>query len=211
MSVQSLAHENEQCRRLRTELNKAEIGLRDQRERVAALRPALPGDSVYPDQEFVEWRDRELRQTSLSGLFTQADKPLILMHLMYGANEHVCPMCAMWAEGYNALMAHILQFANFAVLIAGDSALFSAVARQRGWTGMRVVSAAKSPVKRELGFEHEHGGQMPGVSVFSRGDAGEIVHHYSQSAMLADGEFRGVDLLNPVWHFLDLLPNGRGD
>ena len=25
------------------------------------------------------------------------------------------------------------------------------------------------------------------------------------------GEFRGVDLLSPVWNLFDLLPSGRGD
>jgi predicted dithiol-disulfide oxidoreductase (DUF899 family) len=25
------------------------------------------------------------------------------------------------------------------------------------------------------------------------------------------GEYRGIDLLSPVWHVLDLLPSGRGD
>jgi predicted dithiol-disulfide oxidoreductase (DUF899 family) len=29
--------------------------------------------------------------------------------------------------------------------------------------------------------------------------------------MIAPGEFRGMDLLSPLWNFLDLTPEGRGD
>ena len=29
--------------------------------------------------------------------------------------------------------------------------------------------------------------------------------------MLPDGGFRGMDLLSPLWNFLDLTPEGRGD
>ena len=29
--------------------------------------------------------------------------------------------------------------------------------------------------------------------------------------MMAPGHWRGMDLLSPVWNFLDLTPEGRGD
>ena len=32
----------------------------------------------------------------------------------------------------------------------------------------------------------------------------------SARMLWADG-FRGMDLLSPIWHFLDLTPEGRGD
>ena len=34
---------------------------------------------------------------------------------------------------------------------------------------------------------------------------------YSQSADLGPDGFRGMDLLNPLWHFFDATPEGRGD
>ena len=75
----------------------------------------------------------------------------------------------------------------------------------------RIVSAGESSLKRDLGFEVEGGAQLPGLSVFERDDDGTIRHFYSQSAFLGPAGFRGMDLLNPLWHFFDATPQGRGD
>jgi predicted dithiol-disulfide oxidoreductase (DUF899 family) len=50
---------------------------------------------------------------------------------------------------------------------------------------------------------------MPGISVFERNADGSVAHFYSQSAFLGEAGFRGMDLLSPIWHFLDLTPGGR--
>jgi predicted dithiol-disulfide oxidoreductase (DUF899 family) len=31
------------------------------------------------------------------------------------------------------------------------------------------------------------------------------------SAIMEENEYRGLDLYTPVWNFLDLTPDGRGD
>ncbi|MCP5055375.1 MAG: DUF899 domain-containing protein [bacterium] len=54
-------------------------------------------------------------------------------------------------------------------------------------------------------------GQYPGLSVFEKDLSGEIRHFYSQSADLGPDGFRGMDLLNPLWHLVDCLPEGHGD
>jgi len=46
--------------------------------------------------------------------------------------------------------------------------------------------------------------ELPGVSVFSRGDGGEIFHTYSAYA-------RGIDVVNGAYQLLDMTPNGRGE
>ena len=66
-------------------------------------------------------------------------------------------------------------------------------------------------MKRDLGFEAEDGGQQPGMSVFTLGADGRARHFYSAGAFMAEGHFRGMDLLSPLWSFLDLTPEGRGD
>jgi predicted dithiol-disulfide oxidoreductase (DUF899 family) len=39
-----------------------------------------------------------------------------------------------------------------------------------------------------------------------------VRHVYSKGAQMAgDRRERGIDLLTPVWHLLDLTPHGRGD
>jgi predicted dithiol-disulfide oxidoreductase (DUF899 family) len=48
--------------------------------------------------------------------------------------------------------------------------------------------------------------------VFTRGPDGTIRHVYSRGAEMADDRReRGIDLLSPVWHLLDLTPDGRKD
>ena len=212
MTVVRWPEESPDYARLRDELHEAEVALRDQREHVAALRRKLPADTIIPDFTFQEVRDAAVVDVALSDAFARPDKPLILMHFMYGkAQTSPCPMCTGWADGYDGLIPHIEQRANFAVFVAGDPAAFGEYARTRGWKNMRILSAGTSDIKRRLGFEDEHGGQRPGASVLLRQGDGTVVHTYSVCAYLGQAGFRGMDLFNPLWHYFDLLPEGRGD
>jgi predicted dithiol-disulfide oxidoreductase (DUF899 family) len=197
--------------KIRDELQEAELALRDQRERVAALRRNLPLDQLIDDEVFEEIREGARVPVRLSELFDDPSKPLVLMHFMFGkALEQPCPMCTGWADGYDGVVPHLRRRVSFAVLAAGDAAVLEAWGRERGWRNLRLVSAATSELKRRLGFETEDGSQLPGVSVFAK-QRGRLVHFYSQCAFLGAGQFRGMDLLSPIWHYLDLTPEGRGD
>ena len=206
----SLPAETDEYRAARAKLLEAEIALRDQREEVAALRRALPPVECE-DYAFQELVDGELRDVPLSGLFSEPGRPLVLLHFMFGKKQEVpCPMCTMWADGYDGVVPHLGRRVDFAVLVAGDAGAFGEYARTRGWNHVRIVSAAGSTIKRDLGLEEEDGSQWPGVSVFVLED-GKPRHTYTGGAIMAEGEFRGMDLLSPVWHVLDLTPEGRGD
>lgn len=212
MSIGRLTEESAAYRTVRDELQRAEMALRDQREAVAALRRRLPLDTTVGDHVFEEIRDGARVPVRLSELFVDPAKPLVLMQFMYGKKQaKPCPMCTLWADGYDGVVRHLEQRVNFAVLVAGDVGTFGAYGRGRGWRHLRAVSAADSDLKRRLGFEDGDGAQQPGVSVFVRRSDGTLVHAYSQSAWYGGEEFRGMDLLSPVWHFLDLTPDGRGD
>lgn len=212
MTIARLANESDAYRAIRDELQRAEMALRDQREQVAELRRRLPLDTAVDDCVLEEVRDGARVPVRLSELFEDAGKPLVLMHFMYGKKqEKPCPMCTAWADGYDGIVPHLRQRMSFAVLVAGDAATFAAYARSRGWRHLRLVSAAGSDLKRSLGFEEADGAQHPGVSVFVRGADGRLLHFYSQSAWYGGEQFRGMDLLSPLWHFLDLTPEGRGN
>jgi predicted dithiol-disulfide oxidoreductase (DUF899 family) len=171
----------------------------------------LPRDTEIEDALLEEIDDGERRSVRLSELFEDVSRPLILMHFMYGkAQTKPCPMCTLWADGYDGVVHHLRQNVSFAVLVAGDVGVFADYARTRGWKNLRLVSAADSTLKRELGFEKEDGSQLPGVSVFERKGNG-VTHFFSQSADLGPDGYRGMDLLSPVWNYLDLLPEGRPD
>jgi predicted dithiol-disulfide oxidoreductase (DUF899 family) len=218
MTMYRFSNESPAYRKLRDELAQEEIALKDQCERVAALRRRLPqGVGLETDFTFREGPrdlaagDGRVAEVRLSELFEQPDHPLVLMHFMYGRRQkEFCPMCTMWADGYDGVVPHLRQRVNFAVLVAGDVVRFRSYARSRGWRHLRLLGDG-SALKRALGFEDQEGGQMPGVSVFTRGDDGAVRHFYSGGAFLGKEHFRGMDLLSPVWSFFDLTPEGRGD
>jgi predicted dithiol-disulfide oxidoreductase (DUF899 family) len=205
-------------RKLREELRQAEIALKDQRERVAELRRRLPLEDEVEDYALREGPldlgvgDEPVLERKLSQLFDAPDKPLVLVHFMFGGKqEEPCPMCTLWADGYDGVAPHLKQRVNFGVVVAGDIARFRDYARERGWRNLRLLSSGGSSFKRDFGMEDEDGGQMPGVSVFTRGEDGRPRHFYTGGAYLGEGQFRGMDLLCPQWNFLDLTPEGRGD
>jgi predicted dithiol-disulfide oxidoreductase (DUF899 family) len=74
-----------------------------------------------------------------------------------------------------------------------------------------LISSAGSSFKTDLSFQTGKEDQLPGVSVFLKSDDGSLRHFYSVSAIMEENEYRGLDLLTPVWNFLDLTPEGRGD
>ena len=211
-----LASESARYRKLRAELLEAEIALKDQRERVAALRRRLPTGTPVPDYELrcldLARPERETRSLKLSQLFGDASKPLVLMHFMFGeAQRTPCPMCTMWADGYDGVIPHLEQRLQLAVVVAGDLDRFADHARTRGWRNLRLTSSAGTSLKTDLGMQDPDGGQRPGASVFTLAEDGSPRHFYTGGALMAEQHFRGMDLLSPVWSFFDLLPEGRGE
>ena len=149
----------------------------------------------------------------LSELFEDPSKALVLMHLHVRketdqAVSHVHNV-GRWLRRCRAAPpgARELRYAGG----RGWSSRYAQYAAGRGWSHARLVSAAESDFKRQLGFEGNDGSQLPGVSVLVREADGAIRHFYSQSALMGDDKGRGMDLLSPVWNYLDLTPDGRGD
>jgi predicted dithiol-disulfide oxidoreductase (DUF899 family) len=203
--------ESDRYQRQREELRLAELDLIDHVERVAALRRKLPADTIVDDYELVDVASGD--RVRLSGLFSAPDRALVVYHFMYGkAQAEPCPLCTMWIDGYNAAARHLTQNADFAIVAAAGPAALSAHAAARGWTSLRLLSAADTTFKYDLGSEEADGTQTEWISVFTRAGDGTVRHVYSRGAQLADDRReRGIDLLSPVWHLLDLTPRGRGD
>ncbi len=81
----------------------------------------------------------------------------------------------------------------------------------RGWDKLRLLSAGNNTFKYDLGSEDREGGQDSIVSVFTRDAKGTLRHFYTAHPRMApDIQERGIDLLTPIWHFMDLTPQGRG-
>jgi predicted dithiol-disulfide oxidoreductase (DUF899 family) len=214
-----LADESAEYLAAREELRRAEIDLMRHRERVAVQRRALPQGPLVDDYVFLEGPgdldagDTPVCEVRLSALFTAADRPLIVYHLMYGKKQaDPCPMCTLWIDGFNGIARHIAQNVDFVVVAAADLPSLRRHARNRGWDRLRLLSCADSTFKYDLGSESEDGEQDSTVSVFTRDADGAARHCYSAHPRMAeDIDQRGIDLLAPVWHLLDLTPVGRGD
>src|SRR5205823_7419708 len=100
---------------------------------------------------------------------------------------------------------------DFAIVAAADLPTLRAHARERGWDKLRLLSAGNNTFKYDLDSEDREGSQDSTVSVFPRDAKGTLRHFYTAHPRMApDIQERGIDLLTPIWHFMDLTPQGRG-
>ena len=207
----NLQNESDEYLSKREELRLEEIALMRQRERVAELRRQLPQGAAIQDYAFEE--GQPARTVRLSELFQAKDRPVVIYHFMYGKKQtKPCPMCTSMIDCINGIAHHLTQNVDLAIVAAADPAALQAHARTRGWNRLRLLSAGNNTFKYDLGSEDKDGVQDSTISVFTRGNDGIIRHFYSGHPWLAsDIRERGVDELNPIWNFLDLTPQGRGD
>ncbi len=214
-------------RKLRDELLEAETARKDQRERVAALRRTLPfGPVIAEDYLFHEGpaeltkdaddSNDEIREVRMSELFAPGKDSLIVIHTMFPEDdERPCPMCNMWADGYNATAPHVADNVNFVLVAKKEIRELRRWARGRSWNRIRLLSSHGSRFNLDFGAEGKDGRQFPGVSVFRR--ESDRIHHFSstEAGFTPNAidpnvkEYRGIDLFSPVWHLFDLLPEGR--
>jgi predicted dithiol-disulfide oxidoreductase (DUF899 family) len=214
----NLPNESEEYLLKRDELRRAEIDLRNQRERVAELRRQLPQGPAVQDYMFEEVSakldagDTPIKKTRLGELFTRPDRSVVIYHFMFGKKQtKPCPMCTAWIDGFNAVAHHLAQNLDFAIVAAADLASLRSYARTRGWNRLRLLSAGSSTFKYDLGSENKEGDQDSALSAFTRDGDGTIRHSYTGHPWLApDIKERGIDELTPIWNIMDLTRQGRG-
>lgn len=214
-----LADESPEYLRAREDLRVAELELMRQRERVAEQRRSLPAGPTVADYEFSEGPvdldagDAPVSAVRLSELFSAPDRALVVYHFMYGKQQTTpCPMCTMWIDGFNGVAHHLAPNLDFVVAAAADLPTLRAHGRTRGWRNLRLLSSGDNRFKYDLGSEDADGNQDATVSVFTKDPDGSVRHSYTTTPHMADDvDQRGIDLLCPTWHFLDLTPQGRDD
>ena len=203
----------------REKLRVAELELMQQHELVAELRRRLPQGAPlenYPFQEGpqdLQAGDTPVRTVRLAELFTGPGRALVLYHMMYGKKQtKPCPMCTSFVDCINGVAAHLEQNVDLAVVMAADVPAIRAHARTRNWDRLRLLSAGESTFKYDLKSEDREGNQDSTISVLTLDPKGTPRHFYSAHPRLsAEAKERGLDLLNPIWNFLDLTPAGRGN
>jgi len=203
----------------REELRLAEMDMFRHIERVAALRRALPAGADVTDYVFQEGprdlngSDSPVSSVRLSELFSGPGRALMVYHFMYGKrNTAACPMCTMWIDAFNGIAPHLAQNVDLAIVAAADTATLRNHARARGWHNLRLLSAGHSTFKYDFRSEDAEGRQDSALSVFTCDAPGTLRHFYTTHPWLdEDMNERGIDLVQPVYNMLDLIPQGRGN
>jgi predicted dithiol-disulfide oxidoreductase (DUF899 family) len=202
-------------RSARDNLLRAEMDLRVQVERVAALRRKLPmGGEIPQDYTFDEiGPDGATRQVKLSELFGDKDT-LIAYSFMYGPNmKQACPMCTSMLDGLNGNAPHVAQRVALAVIAKSPIARIREFAGERGWSKLRLVSSHGNSYNADYQGETAEGSQMPALNIFVRKD-GKIRHFFCTEMLFPPSpkgmNARHVDMIWPLWNVLDFTPGGRG-
>jgi predicted dithiol-disulfide oxidoreductase (DUF899 family) len=209
MSV-TFPNESKQYRAARKKLLAAELALRKQVEKLAAMRRKLPAGGEVP-QDYVFTSERG--PARLSELFERGTT-LVAYSFMYGPNmKHACPMCTSFLDGLNGNAQHIMQRTDLVVIAKSPIERIVEYARGRGWNHLRLLSSAGTTYNRDYHGENEKGAQLPMMNVFVKKN-GELRHFYGSEVLYApEGKGQNArhnDLMWPLWNVLDLTPEGRG-
>ncbi len=200
-------NETDEYRIKRNELLDAEMELRAKIEAVAALRRGLPLGGLVEDYVF----DGVGGSVRLSELFEEGKQSLILYGYMYGPDDEApCPMCSSFLDGANAYYPHLSQRVNFAIVARSPIERLCAVAEERGWSRLPLLSSANNDYAIDYVTQAPDGSQLPKCHVFVKREDG--VHHFWASELLFapwDQHPRHIDMLWPIWHYFDLTPEGR--
>jgi predicted dithiol-disulfide oxidoreductase (DUF899 family) len=188
------------------------------RDELSRERRALPW--VRIDKPYVF--DGATGRQTLADLF-ENKRQLIVFHFMFGPDwDAGCKSCSFWADGFNGILAHLAQRdVAFAAISRAPLTRLQAFAKRLGWN-FRWLSSAGSDFNLDFNVsfsaealaagkvtynyaERETSmSDLPGISVFWRDDSGALFHTYSCFA-------RGLDMMNPAYQYLDLVPKGRDE
>ena len=210
-----------------------EIELRRATEAVAAARRALPPGGVVPEDYVFQGlgADGAPRDLRLSELFAPGRSSLVTYSFMFprdpgddrpgsrtGASarlpldEEPCPSCAALLDQLDGAAEHVAQRLDLVIVAKATLPRLLALAAERGWRRLRLVSSARNTFNRDYAGETAEGAQRPMLNVFHR-DAGVIRHFWGSEMFYAPTDPgqdpRHAGTLEPLWNLFDLTPEGR--
>ena len=188
------------------------------RDRLAEARRALPWVKLDKDYVF----DTVDGRRSLSDLF-QGKRQLLVQHFMFGPGwEQGCKSCSYMADHLDGMAIH-LAHRDIALLVVSRAPLaeLQRFRERMGWK-FNWASSNGSDFNRDfhVSFDPEdrQDGEVyytfhmtafpqteaPGISVFYKDDAGDVLHTYSTFG-------RGVEVMMGTYNLVDLTPKGRDE
>jgi predicted dithiol-disulfide oxidoreductase (DUF899 family) len=188
------------------------------RDELSRQRRELPWVRVDKNYVFEGPKGAE----TLADLFAGRSQ-LIVYHFMLAPNwEEGCKSCSFLADHFDATRIHLAhRDVTLAVVSQAPMPRIEAFQNRMAWR-FHWVSAFGTDFQSDYGVhftKEELAGEVtynyrdetrfpleeaPGLSVFCKGEAGEIFHTYSTYA-------RGLDSLVGTYQFLDLVPKGRDE
>jgi len=189
------------------------------RDQLTRERQALPWVKVEKGYIFAGPTGKQ----TLADLF-EGYSQLIVYHFMYHPSwgDQPCKSCSFWADNFNGIGNHLnARDVNLIAISKATITQIEIYKSRMGWSFKWVSSYDNDfNVDFHVGFTEEQKQndevfynyqtmsfmreEMPGVSVFTKNNRGEIFHTYSTYS-------RGLDMLNGAYHFLDLVPKGRDE
>jgi predicted dithiol-disulfide oxidoreductase (DUF899 family) len=187
-------------------------------DRIAEERRALPWVKVETDYVF----DGPSGKVKLIDLFG-ARSQLAVYHFMLAPNsDHICDGCAFVADHVDAARQHF-EHADlaFAAISRAPVERIEEVKQRMGWH-FTWVSSGRTSFNYDFGVsftddqiaakdcDYNYGTtpycnpDLPGVSFFTRDEAGAVYHTYSAYT-------RGVETLVGAFNWLDLASKGRNE
>ncbi|MYD44624.1 MAG: DUF899 domain-containing protein [Gammaproteobacteria bacterium] len=124
------------------------------------------------------------------------------LFLIHNMGSH-CVYCTVWADGFNGIIDHLQDRAGFVLTSPETPAKQQAFAASRGWK-FPIASVADSSLPLDLGYYHESGEALPGVSVLKKLANGSI-------GRVADTPFGPGDPYCALFNLFDLMPDGDSD
>src|ERR1700726_1110179 len=202
----------------RKELLRKEKEFTRLRDQLSAERRQLPWVKVEKNYVF----DGPNGKVTLADLF-DGKSQLIIYHLMFGPDwQEACPSCSFNMDHTDGTLAHLAQRdVSFAAISRASYPKIAAFKKRMGWRFNWVSSNANDFnrdyhvvfTKDELASGSVYynydmgkfpGEEAPGISVFYKGENGDIFHTYSAYA-------RGTETTIGTYNYLDLVPKGRDE
>jgi len=196
---------------------KNEKALTRMRDLVAAERRALPWVKVEKNYVF----DTTKGKKTLSDLFGR-NSQLIIHHFMWRHDlDQGCASCSLEADHAEGALVHLENHdVSYVRVSRAPLDKLEAYRKRLGWNAKWVSSwgsdfnydygvsftkeeLAKGKVNYNYGMV-EGFDELPGLSVFTKDEAGNVFHTYSSYA-------RGNEEVNGVFIYLDITPKGRNE
>jgi len=198
---------------------KNEKALTRMRDLVSAERRLLPWVKVEKNYVF----DTEQGKKRLADLFGENDQ-LVIHHFMWRHDlDQGCPSCSLEADHAEGAIVHLENHGVSYVRVSrAPLEKLLAYKKRLGWTAKWVsswdndfnfdygVSFTREQLNGRVNYNYQmiDGSdafdELPGVSVFVKGDDGAVYHTYSSYA-------RGNEEVVGAFIYLDMTPKGRNE